>query len=85
VYAIREAATGILKQLSKKFGADWTIKMVVPKVVELAADSNYLHRMTCLFCFNTLYETLGKQQIVSDLFPTIKKVGYLISRCLQLV
>jgi len=46
--------------------------MVLPKVIELAADNNYLHRMTCLFCFNTLCEALGKQHILNDMFPTIK-------------
>lgn len=74
VYAIREAATGILKQLAEKFGAEWAVKMVLPKVIELAADNNYLHRMTCLFCFNTLCEALGKQYVINDMFPTIKKV-----------
>ena len=39
VYAIREAATGILKQLAEKFGAEWAVKMVLPRVIELATDN----------------------------------------------
>lgn len=74
VYAIREAATGILKQLTEKFGIEWCQKSIMPKVVALANDTNYLHRMTCLFCFNVLAEVIGKDLIMSDFFPVLKKV-----------
>ena len=52
VYAIREAATQNLKKLVEKFGTDWAQQTVIPKVLQLARDQNYLHRMTCLFCIN---------------------------------
>lgn len=52
VYAIREAATLNLKKLVEKFGPDWAQKTVIPKVLAMSRDQNYLHRMTCLFCIN---------------------------------
>ena len=52
VYAIREAATQNLKKLVEKFGTDWAQQTVIPKVLQMSRDQNYLHRMTCLFCIN---------------------------------
>jgi len=52
VYAIREAATLNLKKLVEKFGAEWAQNTVIPKVLAMSRDQNYLHRMTCLFCIN---------------------------------
>lgn len=52
VFAIREAATQNLKKLVEKFGVEWAQNTVIPKVLQMARDQNYLHRMTCLFCIN---------------------------------
>jgi serine/threonine-protein phosphatase 2A regulatory subunit A len=52
VFAIREAATNNLKKLVEKFGRDWAQNSVIPKVIQLARDQNYLYRMTCLFAVN---------------------------------
>lgn len=52
VYAIREAATLNLKKLVEKFGAEWAQNTVIPKVLAMSNDQNYLHRMTCLFSIN---------------------------------
>lgn len=52
VYAIREAATNNLMKLVEKFGAEWAQNTIVPKVLAMANDPNYLHRMTTLFCVN---------------------------------
>ncbi len=52
VYAVREAATLNLKKLVEKFGVDWAQQTIIPKVLQLARDQNYLHRLTCLFCIN---------------------------------
>lgn len=49
--------------------------MILPKIIELASDTNYLHRMTCLFCFNVLCESLGEQSIIHEMFPTIRKLS----------
>lgn len=52
VYAIREAATSNLKKLVEKFGKDWAHATIIPKVLAMSNDPNYLHRMTTLFCIN---------------------------------
>jgi hypothetical protein len=36
----------------EKFGAEWAQNTIVPKVLGMANDPNYLHRMTTLFCIN---------------------------------
>jgi serine/threonine-protein phosphatase 2A regulatory subunit A len=56
VFAIREAATNNLKKLVEKFGRDWAQNTVIPKVIQLARDQNYLYRMTCLFAINVLFK-----------------------------
>ena len=55
VYAIREAATNNLKKLVEKFGTDWAQQTIIPKVIAMSRDQNYLHRMTCLFCINVSF------------------------------
>ena len=55
VYAIREAATNNLKKLVEKFGTDWAQQTIIPKVIAMSRDQNYLHRMTCLFCMNVSF------------------------------
>lgn len=52
VYAIREAATNNLKKLVEKFGHEWAQSTIIPKVLNMSRDQNYLIRMTCLFCIN---------------------------------
>lgn len=52
VFAIRDAATVNLKKLVEKFGVDWAQQTVIPKVLQMSRDTNYLHRLTCLFCIN---------------------------------
>lgn len=56
VYAIREAATLNLKKLVEKFGPEWAQNTVIPKVLAMSNDQNYLHRMTCLFSINVSVE-----------------------------
>jgi len=63
VYAIREAATLNLKQLVEKFGPEWAQNTVIPRVIAMSRDQNYLHRMTCLFCMNV--STSGTKSRVS--------------------
>ena len=52
VFAIRDAATNNLRKLVERFGRDWAQTTIIPKVLAMAADHNYLHRMTTLFCVN---------------------------------
>jgi len=71
VFAIREAATNNLKKLVEKFGTDWAQQTVIPKVVAMSRDQNYLHRMTCLFCINVLAVACGPEITERQLLPTV--------------
>ena len=75
VYAIREAATNNLKKLVEKFGTDWAQQTIIPKVIAMSRDQNYLHRMTCLFCINVLAEACGPDITERLMMPTVVTMG----------
>lgn len=43
VYAIREAATLNTKKLVERFGSQWAENTIIPSVLVMARDKNYLH------------------------------------------
>lgn len=43
VYAIREAATLNTKKLVERFGSAWAENTIIPSVLVMARDKNYLH------------------------------------------
>lgn len=45
VFAIREAATLNLKKLVDQFGAEWAESTIIPKVLAMSRDQNYLYRL----------------------------------------
>jgi serine/threonine-protein phosphatase 2A regulatory subunit A len=71
VFAVREAATNNLKRLVAIFGSTWARASVVPKVLQMSHDQNYLHRMTCLFCINVLAEVCELQLIEEQMLPIV--------------
>ncbi len=75
VYAIREAATNNLKKLVEQFGTDWAQQTIIPKVLAMARDQNYLHRMTCLFCVNVLAEACGSEITERLMLPTVLQMA----------
>ncbi|XP_035168385.1 serine/threonine-protein phosphatase 2A 65 kDa regulatory subunit A alpha isoform-like, partial [Oxyura jamaicensis] len=75
VYAIREAATSNLRKLVERFGQDWAQGTIVPKVLAMATDPNYLHRMTTLFCINVLSEVCGQEITTKQMLPTVLRMA----------
>uniref|UniRef100_A0A2D4P2D3 TOG domain-containing protein n=1 Tax=Micrurus surinamensis TaxID=129470 RepID=A0A2D4P2D3_MICSU len=75
VYAIREAATSNLKKLVEKFGKDWAHATIIPKVLAMSNDPNYLHRMTTLFCINVLSEVCGQEITTKHMLPTVLRMA----------
>ncbi|XP_006833878.1 PREDICTED: serine/threonine-protein phosphatase 2A 65 kDa regulatory subunit A beta isoform-like isoform X3 [Chrysochloris asiatica] len=75
VYAIREAATNNLMKLVQKFGTEWAQNTIVPKVLVMANDPNYLHRMTTLFCINALSEACGQEITTKQMLPIVLKMA----------
>lgn len=51
VYAIREAATLNMKKLVEQFGAQWAEQAIIPMILVMSRNKNYLHRK-----FNILYK-----------------------------
>ena len=58
-------------KLVEKFGTDWAQLTVIPKVLSMSRDQNYLHRMTCLFCINVLAEACGQDLTTRHLLPVV--------------
>ncbi|XP_069796060.1 serine/threonine-protein phosphatase 2A 65 kDa regulatory subunit A alpha isoform-like isoform X2 [Narcine bancroftii] len=75
VYAIREAATISLRKLTQKFGKSWAQSMIIPKVLDMSNDPNYLHRMTTLFSINVLHDVCGKDITTKLLLPTVQRMA----------
>ena len=44
---------------------------VIPKVLAMAKDNNYLHRMTTLFTINTMLDVAGPDITGSLILPTV--------------
>ena len=49
VYSIREAATVNLRKLTEVFGVQWSRQNILPRVIDMGGNSNYLFRMTTIF------------------------------------
>eukprot|EP00731_Ephydatia_muelleri_P009439 Em0005g25a len=75
VYAIREAATVNVRNLVEKFGSDWARVSILPKVLNMSQDSNYLHRMTTLFAVNLLVDVCTPDVIRTSMMPVVLKLG----------
>uniref|UniRef100_A0A1I8H5L7 TOG domain-containing protein n=1 Tax=Macrostomum lignano TaxID=282301 RepID=A0A1I8H5L7_9PLAT len=75
VFAIREAAVLNLRKLVEAFGSDWALSTVIPKVAELAVDTNYLHRMVCLFCVTELNSACPPDMVRAHLLPIVLKMA----------
>ena len=75
VFAVREAATNNLKRLVAIFGSNWARASVLPKIVQMSNDQNYLHRMTCLFCINVLAEVCEAQLVEENMLPIVYQMA----------
>ena len=49
VFSIREAATVNLRKLTEVFGVEWSRMAIIPKVLAMGSNPNYLFRMTTIF------------------------------------
>ncbi|XP_075264757.1 uncharacterized protein LOC142356873, partial [Convolutriloba macropyga] len=74
-FAVREAATNNLKRLVAIFGSNWARASVLPKIVQMSNDQNYLHRMTCLFCINVLAEVCETSLVEENMLPIVYQMA----------
>jgi serine/threonine-protein phosphatase 2A regulatory subunit A len=71
IFSIREAAINNLKSLTEIFGVTWAQKNVIPKLLSLHVESNYLHRLTPLFGMGTLAPVLNAETIKKFFIPVL--------------
>uniref|UniRef100_M4BXL3 Phosphatase PP2A regulatory subunit A/Splicing factor 3B subunit 1-like HEAT repeat domain-containing protein n=1 Tax=Hyaloperonospora arabidopsidis (strain Emoy2) TaxID=559515 RepID=M4BXL3_HYAAE len=69
VFSIREAATVNLKNLTEHFGVDWARASVVPRILAMHSNANFLHRLTSLHAVNVLCEAMTPDLIQTLLIP----------------
>ncbi|KAK9679869.1 protein phosphatase 2A structural subunit [Basidiobolus ranarum] len=75
VFSIREAATINLRRLTEVFGVEWAKKTIIPRVLAMGSDQNYIYRMTTIFSINTIAQAVSAQ-IIKELFlPTLLKLA----------
>ncbi|ELW48894.1 Serine/threonine-protein phosphatase 2A 65 kDa regulatory subunit A alpha isoform [Tupaia chinensis] len=63
------------RKLVEKFGKEWAHATIIPKVLAMSGDPNYLHRMTTLFCINVLSEVCGQDITTKHMLPTVLRMA----------
>lgn len=77
VYAVREAAVTNLRNLMNKFGIEWATSQVIPRLIQLAHDPNYLRRMICLAALLQLgeEEACHTELLPKNIIPTVAQLS----------
>lgn len=71
VFAIRESCLNNFNELVKIFGPPWICKFVLPKLMAMQTDKNYLHRMTPLFAIAKIGPNLTPDIHLKYLLPVM--------------
>ncbi|PUU75442.1 armadillo-type protein [Tuber borchii] len=74
VFSIRQAATLNLKQLTDVFGVEWARQTIIPKVMAMGNQSNYLYRMTTCAAITTLAPAVNVAAIEEFILPMIHQL-----------
>lgn len=74
VYSVRRAATENLQKLTERFGDEWACEQIVPRVNEMHIHTNYLQRMTALYCIQVLSVCLSKNSVENTLASMVLKL-----------
>ncbi|KAI7846725.1 armadillo-type protein [Circinella umbellata] len=74
VFSIRDAATTNLRQLVEIFGSDWAKNTIIPQVMDMAQNENYLYRMTTLFALTTMANALSTEIVKENVLPTVLRL-----------
>lgn len=93
VFAIRESTMKILQQLTIILGTKWAEKNVLPKLLSYQMHTNYLFRMTPLFCLPLLAPHLSQECVEKTIVPFIlnqvadkvPNIRFNIARALKLI
>lgn len=69
VYSIREAATLNLRKLTEIFGIEWAKEEIIPHIIVVGANTNYLYRLTVLFAVTVLIPVIDAATINESIIP----------------
>ncbi|KIJ25742.1 hypothetical protein M422DRAFT_62197 [Sphaerobolus stellatus SS14] len=71
VFSIRESATVNLRKLTEVFGVEWAKTTIVPRIVAMGSNTNYLYRMTTVLAITTIAPTLSLDVLRDSILPVL--------------
>jgi len=71
IFTIREAAITNLKEITAVFGHQWLTRYMLPTLLALQTDANYLHRLTPLFGIAALGGSVPVDTIRRQFMPVL--------------
>ncbi|KAI5475357.1 hypothetical protein MNV49_001588 [Pseudohyphozyma bogoriensis] len=74
VFSIREAATVNLRKLTEVFGVEWAKTTIIPKVLAMGSNQNYLFRMTTIFAITTMAPALDVDVVRSSVLQVVNNL-----------
>jgi len=75
VYSVREAAILNMKKLAEEFGAEWAQNTIIPEILQLINNPNYLHRQTILKAIAALAPIVGTDITCSKMLPVVMEAS----------
>jgi serine/threonine-protein phosphatase 2A regulatory subunit A len=75
IFSIREAAIKNVRSLTEIFGAQWAVTHMIPKLLSLHVDKNYLHRLTPLFGMAAMAGTVPPEVVKRMFLPVLSTLA----------
>jgi serine/threonine-protein phosphatase 2A regulatory subunit A len=75
IFSIREAAIKNVRSLTEIFGAQWAVTHMIPKLLSLHVDKNYLHRLTPLFGMAAMAGTVPPEVVKLMFLPVLSTLA----------
>lgn len=70
-----EAATINLRNLTEHFGAEWARTNIVPRILAMHSNANYLHRLTSLHAVKVVADAMNADTIQTMLIPLVVELA----------
>lgn len=78
-----EAATINLRNLTEHFGVEWAKTSIVPRILAMHSNANYLHRLTSLHAVKVLAEAMNADTIQTMLIPLVVELAQVWQRSIR--
>ncbi len=75
IFSIRESAVNNLKSLTEMFSASWADKHIVPKLLSLHVEVNYLHRQTPIAGIRVLTSVVTPDIVQKKFLPVLQTLS----------